>query len=181
MDHLREVRLHLEIGTDDHHRRREDRQAMEEGEVVDEEVLDRDMEDEEVEVATEIGMTTGIIIDHGAIQGAEVRHRDEQVQGEGRKAHATQVAAGVQHPDAIAVHQEAVAGAAGGAEVTPATAVELVAGASVETEVAAGGELVDALGKGWIKLDVGRALWVLGTVVNGWTMPLYDQVERKVV
>lgn len=62
----------------DHHRRREDRRVMVVvGEVVDEEVLDQDMEDEEVEVATETGMMTGTITDQEAIRGAGVRRRDE--------------------------------------------------------------------------------------------------------
>lgn len=48
--------------------------------------------------------------------------------------------------------------AVGDAEVTQATAVELVAEASAETEDAAGGEVEDVLGKGWITLDMGRTL-----------------------
>lgn len=48
-----------------------------EGEEVDEEVLGRDMEDEGVEVATEIDTMTGIIIDDGAIRGAGAHRRDE--------------------------------------------------------------------------------------------------------
>lgn len=44
--------------------------------------------------------------------------------------------------------------AEGGAGATQATAVGLVAGASAETEDAAGGEVVYVVGKGCVELDV---------------------------
>lgn len=134
---------------------------MAEGEEVDEEALDRGMEGEEVEVDTEIATMTGSIIDLAAIREAGVRLRDEQARrGEVR---GTQVAAGVQHPDEIAVHREVVAEVVvGGAEATRATAVEHVAEATAETEDVADVEVEVTVGEGRIELNMGRTLRVLG-------------------
>lgn len=134
---------------------------MVEVEEVDEEALDRGMEGEEVEVDTEIVTITGSIIDLAAIREAGVRLRDEQARrGEVR---GTQVAAGVQQPDEIAVHREVVAEVVvGGAEATRATAVEHVAEATAETEDVADVEVEVTVGEGRIELNMGRTLRVLG-------------------
>lgn len=152
MDRLRDLRL-LEIGLAGRRRRREGRRTMEEAEVEDAAVLDRDLEGaEEEEEDTETASMRGTTIGQGAIRG--VHHRqDGRVRREDQEAHATRAAAGARRQDVTALRPEVgeVVEVAGGgkAAAIPATAVEAGVAAKIEDEAGDEGDV--AFWKGRIR------------------------------